>query len=79
MGRACETPGSTRDPAAVARPVEVMERFARDFPDGGFTIDDEPGSTLSLLVVLRYELQTCDPSLVVSVERLLPPRYRDPT
>lgn len=79
MGRACEKPSSTRDPAAVRQPVEVMERFARDFPNGGFTIDDEPGSTLSLLVVLRYELQNCDPTLVPSVEELLPTRFRDPS
>jgi hypothetical protein len=56
-----------------------MERFARDYPGGGFTIDDEPGTTLSLLVVLRYELQGCDPSLVPGVEELLPESFRDPS
>lgn len=79
MGRACKQPIGTRDRAAVVRPVEVMEQFARDYPNGGFTIDDEPGTTLSLLVVLRYELQGCDPTLVPKVEKLLPERFRDPS
>lgn len=57
MGRACKQPIGTRDRAAVARPVEVMEQFARDYPNGGFTIHDESGTALSLLVVLRYEMQ----------------------
>lgn len=78
MGRACKQPLATRDPASVRRPVEVMARFARDYPNGGFTIDDEPGTTLSLLVVLRYELQSCEPTLVPEVEELLPERFRDP-
>ena len=79
MGRACKVPISKRAPESVRGPVEIMKRFGRDFPDGGFTIDDEPGTTLSLLVVLRYELQNCDPSLVASVEDLLPQRFRDPS
>ncbi|GAA4127403.1 hypothetical protein GCM10022215_37840 [Nocardioides fonticola] len=79
MGRGCKVPISTRDPDSVRGPVERMERFARDFPNGGFTIDGEPGTTLSLLVVLRYELQSCDPSLVPGVEALLPERFRDPS
>jgi hypothetical protein len=79
MGRACKQPFATRDRASVRRPVEVMEQFARDYPNGGFTIDDEPGTTLSLLVVLRYELQNCDPTLVPGVEELLPERFRDPS
>ena len=49
MGRACKVPISTRRPGSVRGPVEAMEQFARDFPNGGFTMDDEPGSTLSLL------------------------------
>ena len=78
MGRACKAPISTRKPDAVRGPVQTMEQFARDFPNGGFTMDDEPGSTLSLLVVLRYELRDCDPSLVPGAEDLLPERFRDP-
>lgn len=49
-----------------------MEQFARDYPNGGFAIDDEPGTTLSLQVVLRFELQSCEPTLVPSLEELIP-------
>ena len=79
MGRACKQSEATREPDAVRRPVAVMEEFARDYPTGGFRIDDEPGSTLSLLVVLRSELQACEPSLLPSVEALIPDEYRDPS
>lgn len=78
MGRACQQPVRHRDPQSVLKPVAVMEQFARDYPKGGFSIDDEAGTTLSLMVVLRNELQNCDPSLVAGVEKLLPPRFRDP-
>ena len=79
MGRACKQPMAAREPDAVRRPVARMMQFARDFPRGGFTIDDEPGSTLALLIVLRSELQGCEPSLLPSVEALIPEEYRDPS
>ena len=77
LGEACEVSMATRNRALAARPVRVMEQFARDFPNGGFRMDGESGTTLALLVVLRYELQSCDPSLVADVEELLPQRFRD--
>lgn len=77
MGRACTR--SAAAPDAVRPAVVVMEKFARDYPNGGFTIDDEPGSTLALLIVLRSELEECDPALVPSVEALIPEEYRDPS
>lgn len=79
MGRACKQPAAAREPDAVRRPVATMEQFAQDFPRGGFTIDDEPGSTLALLIVLRSELQECEPSILPSVEALIPEEYRDPS
>lgn len=79
MGHACRQPLATRDRASVRRPVEVMEQFARDYPNGGFTIDGQPGTALALLVVLRYELLSCDPSLMDGVDDLLPDRFRDPS
>ena len=79
MGRACQQPVAAREPYAVRRPVAIMEQFARDFPRAGFTIDVEPGSTLALLIVLRSELQQCEPSLLPSVEVLIPREYRDPS
>ncbi len=77
-GRACRIASADREPGAVRRPVTVMLQFARDYPGAGFRIDDESGSTLSLLVVLRYDLGTCHPALVPAVEALLPEELRDP-
>jgi len=79
MARACKQPVAKRDADAVRRPVATMEKFARDFPRGGFSIDDESGSTLALLIVLRSELQECEPSLLPSVEALIPEEYREPS
>ena len=79
MGRACKQPMAAREPEAVRRPVAIMEQFARDFPRGRFTIDDEPGTTLALLIVLRSDLQECEPSLLASVEALIPEQYREPS
>lgn len=78
MGRACRTASADRGVDEVRRPVAAMLRFARDYPDAGFRVDDESGSTLSLLVVLRNEVQTCDPTLVLAVDELLPAEFRDP-
>lgn len=76
LGRACKTPLAQRDPETVRRPLGLIEIFATDFPSGGFRIDDESGTTLTLLIVVWDELKTCDPSLVPAVEELIPAEYR---
>jgi len=78
LGRACRPSSADRSVDGVRRPVAVMLRFARGYPNAGFRVDDESGSTFSLLVVLRNELETCDPTLVPAVEDLLPAEFRDP-
>ncbi len=78
VARACKQPLTTRKPDAIRRPVSIMEDFARDYPRGGFTMDGEPGSALALLIVLRSELQGCEPSLLSGVEAAIPQEYRDP-
>ena len=57
-------------------PLDVIERFAADYPSGGFKLDDEPGSTLALMVVVWHELRPCAPANVPEIERLLPAKYR---
>lgn len=76
LGRACQTPVQQRDPRTVRRPLDLIEAFAMDFPAGGFRVDDEPGTTLSLLFVVWDELKSCDPSLAPEVEKLIPSDYR---
>jgi hypothetical protein len=75
LGRACEIPILQRDEKTVLEPLGVLEQFARDYPGGGFSIDDEPGSTVALLIVVRVELRDCDPTKVARIEALIPPQY----
>jgi hypothetical protein len=63
----------------VERHVAVLLDFARRHPQARFPIDDESGTSLSLLLVVRQELADCDPAHLPDVERLLPRRFRAPT
>lgn len=76
LGRACEAPMLSRKPEQIRAPLDLIEGFATDYPSGGFSMDDEPGSTLALLVVVWDELKNCDPAYVPEVERLFPAKYR---
>ena len=75
LGEACAD-HQHRSQATIDREVEALLGFARRHPRGGFQIDDEHGTSLSLLLVLREELASCDPAALPQVETLLPPRFR---
>lgn len=79
VGRACKPDSGPIELSDVERPVKVIEDFARQYPNGGFRMDDERGTTLALLVVVRFELQGCAPPLAARIERLLPAQFRDPS
>ncbi|MFF4728744.1 hypothetical protein ACFY3M_25990 [Streptomyces mirabilis] len=51
--------------------------LSRRYPDARFPIDDETGTTLSLLLVTRQSMRDCAPALAVHVDRALPSDYRD--
>lgn len=60
----------------------TTERFIalyRRFPADRFrmAIDDESGTTLSAILVLRYELSTCSPRNAARIDRVLGPRAPD--
>ena len=76
LGRACKRPSTRRDPETVLRPLRVIENFASQHPDAGFAIDDESGSTLTLLIVVRNELEACDPTVIPRIDALIPSKYR---
>ncbi len=57
----------------------IGEGFATDNPSGGLSIDDESGSTLALMVVVRNELKKCEPAYLPEIERLIPAQYRGPS
>lgn len=56
--------------------VDVILAFARRNPDVRFPIDDETGSTLSLLLVARHALRTCHPAAAARVDQVLPQDVR---
>lgn len=76
FGRACAETGGTPDPRAAAGPLRVIEDFAAKYPNAGFLMDDESGTTFALLIVARNLLETCDPSRLPEIDALLPARYR---
>ena len=76
MGKLC-----TQNAGAVARhriglDVDRLISFARQFPDARFTIDEEDGRSLNLLLIAREEMQNCAPAAAVRANRALPSAYR---
>ena len=76
LGKACETPMIGRDRDTVRRPFGRILTFATAYPNAGFRIDGESGTTLALLIVVWDEVKSCDPALAPDVEDLIPVRYR---
>lgn len=75
LGRACRRrPGPAH--SEVLRALRVIADFAKAHPRARFPIDDESGSSMTLLFVVRDELLSCAPSLVTRVDRLIPTEYR---
>ena len=75
LGSACR-----RDPDGrrqdVLRTLDVITTFVARHPTARFPVDDESGTTLALLFVVRDELRTCAPTLVNDIDRLIPAEYR---
>lgn len=72
----CRPGAVADDPARVTRDTDVIRSFARRHPDVAFPIDDERGTTLSLLLVTRQALADCSPALAAAVDEELPTEYR---
>lgn len=77
IGDLCRSTGDESRPALVASGVDVIVSFVRQFPEGSFPIDDETGTTLSLLLVTREALRTCDPVSAARVDQELPPEFQE--
>lgn len=78
LGRSCKPRSSTEQTTRVRRSVGVIIEFARRYPAVRFRIDDENGTTLSLLFVARDAVRPCAPELVPSLDRLVPAEYLTP-
>ncbi|MEU1273230.1 hypothetical protein [Streptomyces sp. NPDC005799] len=66
------------DQAQLQRDADGVVAFARRYPDARFPIDDESGTTLSLLLVTRQGLLTCAPEAAATVNQALPAEFRTP-
>ncbi len=79
IARACSAASGAASPSAVVRPTDVVLGFARRYPVGRITIDDESGSVQSLLLGVRADLRECDPAQAARVDRELSASMRDGT
>ena len=78
IGARCFPQPST-DPAsreALDADASVIISFAAHYPDIRFSIDDESGTALSLLLATRDDLATCRPGAAAVIAAALPSPYR---
>ena len=66
------------DERVLDRTTDEFIRLYRRYPAAryGMKIDDEAGTMLSAILVLRYELARCSPEHAAAVDRVLPPSIR---
>lgn len=80
LDRTCARSG--RSPQArkeLDRNVGTILAFARAYPEARFTIDDESGTALSLLLVAREATRPCAPAASRRLDSALPQRFRTST
>lgn len=73
----CRAKARDGERTSLTHNVDTIIDFSRRYPEARFPIDDETGSTLSLLLVTRQSMRECAPDLAIRVDRALPPDYRD--
>ena len=67
---------STSDRRQLKQDAALIVSFARRHPHAQFPIDDEQGTTLSLLLVAREALGPCSPAAAQTANELLPTEYQ---
>jgi hypothetical protein len=78
IGQRC-FPQPLTDPAsreALDADAAVITSFAAHYPDIRFSIDDESGTALSLLLAARDDLAGCRPGAAAVIDAALPAAYR---
>ena len=76
LPRVCDPPRlSSR---SIDRTTRLFIHNYKRYPSNRFRlqIDDEPGTMLSAILVLRYELSRCRPRRARQVDEVIPPRIR---
>ena len=66
------------DASALDRMTTNLLAWYRRYPAGRYemTIDDERGTMLSAILVVRYELAQCSPRHAARIDPVLPPKVR---
>ena len=54
----------------------MITSFAGRYPDTRFSIEDESGTALSLLIAARDDLAGCRPAAAEAIDAALPTTYR---
>ena len=76
MGARCTPGANSADRRQIGRDVDLLITFARTYPDARFTIDDENGQALDLLLIARDEMRTCAPAAAARANQALPAEFR---
>lgn len=72
----CTPTAGARARQRLQRDAALIVAFARRHPRARFPIDDETGTTVSLLLVTRQELRNCAPAAAGLADRALPASIR---
>lgn len=67
---------ASSDQGPLQRDADRVVAFSRRYPNARFPIDDESGTTLSLLLVTRQGLRICAPEAAATVDQALPAEFR---
>ncbi len=57
--------------------VDLVLAFANQYPNVQVTLDDESGTSLSLLIATRADLRGCAPTQAARVNAAIPAEFRD--
>jgi len=57
--------------------VDLVLAFANQYPNIQVTLDDESGTSLSLLIATRADLRGCAPTQTARVDAAIPAEFRD--
>ncbi|MBP0456040.1 hypothetical protein [Streptomyces montanisoli] len=79
IGAKCPPDAGSSSATSLTRDVDRILAFAHAYPHARFAVDDETGSTLSLLLVTRQAMRTCAPAEAGRVNQALPVAYREAT
>lgn len=76
MGARCHPGIDTATKHRIDGDVDQLITFARRYPNARFSIDDETGSSVDLLLIAATEMRTCAPAAAARANLELPAQLR---